>query len=555
MRSRPQPKLDCFELPGMPKLGWIAVCELQTGRVRAFHGSAVERGRDWLVEGIWDGDFAAGGFHRTGHFFGSGIRVEQDRVSFVPSTSCGDRLFHCQIDDTVVVANSLCLLLAYTGARLDPRHDYRAEVYAIRKGLSAYDSAFRVSHSDLGRVEQLFYHHLVVSHGTITRETPPAPAPGLIQSYDQYVTLLRETLGRMQLNAISFRRRDRLSLFTTASAGYDSPATAALVKGIGVKVCFAARYSNSRFPRWLNRDATIDDGAPIAEALGMRVVPLGPPHARVDDDELYFLAACCSMPSLVFHSMAQYIEHTGRPAVVFTGFQGDYAWDVNIEEKHINSDFTGCDTSGTSFSEIRLKSGFINAPVPYLYARAVGDLVTIGKSVEMAPWRSIAQPDYDRPIARRIAETAGIPRQAFGRRKRAVVEAYDYPVNRTLRYGFFAELRKAGLRPGLARLQAGVNRLRYTYERVVAKVRRRFTGIDKATPRLHWWKHLDLPRLLFIWANGRLADRLATVLLPARELSDRPSVNASTGALVAPHALTPVSSIPASNRENALPPA
>lgn len=507
-----RPRLECYEVPELPKLAWVATLDLHSNRVRAFHGSAVERGRGWLVEGAWDDDFAAGGFHRTAQFFGSGIRIDGDAVYFVPSSALTDRLFSCRTDQSLVVANSLCLLLAYTGARLDPRHDYRQESQAIRQGLRNYDPAFTVRHPGVDRFEQVYYHRLVVAGGTITREA--APAPEIIPTFSDYERLLRDALARIASNAASPRRRAPLALFATLSAGYDSPAVAALVKDLGVEACFTVVRSSSPMPAWMNRQAAIDDGTPVAAALGLAAVPLERGRAHVTEDELYFLAACANMPALAFHSMARTIEQSGRTALVFTGFQGDYVWDVNAETKHLNEDFTGCDTSGLNLSEIRLKSGFINAAVPFLFARRIADLASIGASAEMAPWRSGTT--YDRPIARRLAEAAGVPRAAFGQRKRAVLELYDYPVHASLRAAFLAQLATEGIRPARVRLHAAANRLLYLAARVVAAARRTFTRIDYRTPHVLVGKHLDLPRRLFVWAADALADRLAAVL-PARD--------------------------------------
>ena len=50
----------------------------------------------------------------------------------------------------------------------------------------------------------------------------------------------------------------------------------------------------------------------------------------------------------------------------------------------------------------------------------------------------------NRPIPRRILETAGVPRALFGGRKKAIVERRTYPANRALRRDFFAYLQAQG---------------------------------------------------------------------------------------------------------------
>src|SRR3989442_6631885 len=101
--------------------------------------------------------------------------------------------------------------------------------------------------------------------------------------------------------------------------------------------------------------------------------------------------------------MPRHIERSGAVGVLFTGFQGDEVWEINRWERvYQDADILRGDTTALMLSEIRLKSGFINVPVPSLFARSLRDLVAIALSVEMAPWRLGS--DYDRPIPRRSLE-------------------------------------------------------------------------------------------------------------------------------------------------------
>jgi hypothetical protein len=76
-------------------------------------------------------------------------------------------------------------------------------------------------------------------------------------------------------------------------------------------------------------------------------------------------------------------------------------------------------------SEIRLNAGFIQLPVPFIGARSRADIVGITESKEMDPWK--VGTDYDRPIPRRIAEQAGVPRELFGQQKMASVAKFPNP--------------------------------------------------------------------------------------------------------------------------------
>jgi hypothetical protein len=72
--------------------------------------------------------------------------------------------------------------------------------------------------------------------------------------------------------------------------------------------------------------------------------------------------------------------------------------------------------SGLSNLEQRLRIGSVSFLPMVIAARHLHALDAISRSEEMAPWRIGGS--YDRPIARRLIEEAGIPREAFGRHKR-----------------------------------------------------------------------------------------------------------------------------------------
>jgi len=144
--------------------------------------------------------------------------------------------------------------------------------------------------------------------------------------------------------------------------------------------------------------------------------------------------------------------------------------------------------------------------------------------VEMAPWRLGS--DYDRPIPRRILEEAGIPRQLFGTRKKAVVETYNFPKNRALRPQFFAYARRQlGVfgGGGFIRLYQAVNGLVFPTFRAYHLVRQRLTGVEPPdTPAALIWTRFNFPHLLFKWAAGALSERLASVLRDSGALDQQP---------------------------------
>ena len=113
-------------------------------------------------------------------------------------------------------------------------------------------------------------------------------------------------------------------------------------------------------------------------------------------------------------------QPTTRPTAVarrllITGFFGGQIWSVN---PHDTTPLARTDFSGLTLSEFRLGAGFINCDPAAWAGRQIEDVVRISRSEEMRPWvGDVSPPAYRRPIPRRIAEEAGVPRESFGRRK------------------------------------------------------------------------------------------------------------------------------------------
>jgi hypothetical protein len=504
-------------VPGLPKLAWIAAVDLQDRHLTVYHGHAVECREEWMVEGVWDGPFAEGNFHRSEHFFGSGLRLEEDTLYFVASSALVDRLVYCVDGRTLLVSNSFVLLLAYTGAQLDRGHQYIPDCMAILKGIRDYHPEMPVLHPTITHICQLFHGNLVVQDGDISTQCRTLLHP--LHSFTQYVTLLKGVLQRLKANYESSARTRQMVAYTTCSSGYDSTAVSCLVRELGVKTCFTRRRSNSAIPPWVSRRSAIDSGQATAQRLGYATMLLDS-HAMAED-ELYFLAPGTWHPEIVFYSFATTIESMEQLAVLFTGYHGDKVWDANLEEKYHNDQIKRGDASGLNLSEIRLKSGFINVAIPFVFSRSVEDIVRISRSPEMEPWR--LHNDYDRPIPRRIAESAGIPRRSFGMRKKAVIWHYEWPFNRQLRRQFLAFLKEHyGISAFAVYAQRIINRGIYLPRRACAylsyclQTRTLTLAPDPnkviQPPEKVFWKHVYLPCLLFLWAAEELSRRMAPII-------------------------------------------
>ena len=406
----------------LPKLAWLARIDLVNDTVSIAHGAAVECNERWMVEGAWDGPYAAGEFHENAHLFGSGIRLDQGRVHVVPSCALVDRLVYCRDGDELLVSNSLPLLLAMTGARLDPRHDYRAEARAIMAGLYKHDPSFRVRHSRIERFYQLYYRSLVVERGSVRMKLDPQPRQ--FSSFHDYRAALSQTVHAIVANYRDANRRVPLAEYGTLSDGYDSTTVSCLLKAHGVRNYFSYRGA------W-SRETPECDTAPIAAALSIEPIWLTAAAGKTSEDERYMHAASPAGFQLPLLQIATHVERSGSAAVVFTGYHGDIIWGLKPDDNDHAADILRHDLSGLDFSEVRLKSGFIHVAVPFLFARSTPSIRAISRSSEMEPWR--LHNDYDRPICRRIVEGEGVARHLFGVKKHGLWGSTRRPFDARLR--------------------------------------------------------------------------------------------------------------------------
>ena len=495
-------QLDVQVLEGLPRLAWILDADRVESRARTLVGSHVETGPGWLVEGVWPGAFGST-FEASEAFFGSGVVAGADRLTLVPSRSLVDRVMVCEIGDRVLASNSLVALLARTGARLDPSHNYRSDSYAVLKGIDRYERRMPVLHPRVGHLTQLFYRNAVVDRAGV-REVPPPPAP-IFDDFEAYYDHLLQAIRGIVANATDRERTHRPALWTTISTGYDSVAIAAVVSEEGVSRAYTRHASSSSIPAWLSARAGGDDGTALGEQLGLEVRELD--DGSPGEDELLYLAPNSAEPEIAFARLAADAAAEAGGAVVFTGYHGGGVWDVRVDPDDEPEAIKRKDTSGINLSEIRLEAGFVHVPVPFIGVRGQRSIARISRSEAMRPW-SVGG-DYDRPIPRRIAESRGIARSAFGYRKKAVIDWYPLPKSKRLREAFLEHLRETG---GYGKGDIGLARIRYgiaSARGIAARL-----GAGDLAERLGRPPELDLPYEMHTWALQESAARLRERLPP-----------------------------------------
>jgi hypothetical protein len=199
-------------------------------------------------------------------------------------------------------------------------------------------------------------------------------------------------------------RRHRWRLLGTLSSGYDSTAISVLARPHGLSEVVT-------FDR--TRSGDDDSGEAAAHVLDLKALPVSREAWRAfRDPEIPFIAGYSAAGDIVFKGAEAHLA--GR--VLLTGYHGDKVWDKHT--KDLTDQIVRGDSSGLALTEYRLWTGFLNCPVAFWGARQIREINALSNSSEMKPWD--VPGNYSRPICRRIAEEAGIPRAVFGIRKRFI---------------------------------------------------------------------------------------------------------------------------------------
>jgi hypothetical protein len=423
----------------LPPLAWCARVDQLRLATRVLAGSLVECRPHFFVEGVWNGTFEQGDFALTEAFFGSGGTVRDGELHLVASSSTISGLFYSNRGDELVISNSLAFLLAELDDRLDPRfYGYDARNESVLLGIDDYQ---RTIPTQRGSVTNLIFRSLRIGANEVSELDKPMPPR--FHSYADYRAYLTDCASGLTKNARDSSRARPMAVASTQSRGYDTTAVNAIFSQFGIDQTFTVTRSKGR-GTYVERDQASegdDDGTEIASLLGMPVMQISR-RAFEGIGESDERLLCASQHANQDANLLEAFQQVSPPSLLLTGVFGE-VWATRSfyrgrEDQYITPALSKFDLSGHGLAEVRLEYGFVDVPFPYVGARRRRDIYDITHSPEMAPWR--LDNDYDRPIARRIAEDAGVPRQWFGRVKMAsVVEAAlpRVPWNATLRKEFF----------------------------------------------------------------------------------------------------------------------
>lgn len=412
-------KLICERIDALPRLAWCATLQLGVPVARLRHGPDVEVGADYFCEGAWAGDFTAADFDSK-PLMGSGGRIDGPGLLIATPNHTMERVWLLRRSNALFVSNSCAFVFAQAEDEPDPHYLlYGPRLASITRGLNRYARSIPTRQ---GNRIRMFCHcnlHVGSDHRVTERAKPPVRN---FANFADYKGFLDQQVRAITRNANHPARRVRYRPIATISSGYDSPASAVFAQQVGCDEAITFTHARPNGSPGLD-----DSGVAIAAQLGMSakvfdrldyLKQTGFPEAEGGMSEFLCLADCLER------------------RILFTGFNGGSVWDhpTHAAGPHLRRK----DTSGDNLAEFRLRVGFVHLPVPYLGGTSHASIARISGSEEMARWWTGTH--YDKPIARRLIEEAGIARGTFGLAKKAVaVVAREEGFEQTMTPASFAD--------------------------------------------------------------------------------------------------------------------
>jgi hypothetical protein len=379
----------------LPPLAWLA--HAAAGIVGVRCGRSVRRGITGFVEGTWVGPPDVGTLAHSTTVFGSGVVADGDDVLIVPPSHPCERLYTTRVPTGggTLVSNSLVALLVAAGAELRPDALYPPIFATVADGVTRAMPAIHTTGAPLTGVA--YHNYRLRPDGTLTVEERPRERP--FASFDDYRARLTAALASAVTNSPGYE------MVVSISSGYDSTAVAAVAAQVGCRRAVTFREGK---PVRGSRSAA-DSGEAAARALGMAVQTFDRLEYLHRDDlpEAEFLATGMSGEDVVMIAMQDALRGT----LLLTGCEAFPLKGYPVHHGLYRADLSGC-----SLTELRLRTDFVHVPALFFGASEDRSLMTIAGSAEMRPW-SVRQ-RYDKPIQRRLAEEAGVPRGSFATLKR-----------------------------------------------------------------------------------------------------------------------------------------
>lgn len=397
-------RLDAVAEPGLPPLAWCARMHRGHSEVAVRAGRDVVVSDDAIVEGAWDGRFSALDFDRAASLAGTGLRVAAQTVRFVAGSGRHDRLYATCRGDDLWVSNSLVYVWVAAGDAPDPRHRRHIHDLMQQVRTSRFERTPQSFRGCSGPVSIIELRDLEVDATLALRPVDKVALP-TPRDFGEVDALLDGVVARTFENAADSSRNRRYRPLATVSRGYDSPATAALAARHGCREALTFAELRPGVP-------SPDDGTEVGEHLGLAIVRRSRDEWRARTDLPEAEVWACP-PAMMMPLASVEADLPGR--VLVTGRFGDRLFPPPFGPH--GPPAVQSILSAPSSCEMKLRLGFVHFAPFFALRPHAARLIAMAGAPELAPW-SVGG-DYDRPIPRRIAETAGVPRDLFGMRKLA----------------------------------------------------------------------------------------------------------------------------------------
>lgn len=384
----------------LPKLAWLCEIKKSDKNATVYCGSRVECRDDFFVAGVWDGEFLKSGFDESEVFYGTGCKKDGNTLAFVTPSHALERLVSTETESSVIFSNSLPFLMSFSDISFDNKIDqYERFFCSILDGPQKMTANIPMAEGKC--ISQYIVSVITVDEScNICVENCRKQQP--FADFADYESRLLKAMENVRDNAASSdREHTHYGIITTMSSGYDSPACSLIAKKIGCQTSVSL----------IGGHYDSDDGSTVAKEIGFEnIIQRNMYDYRKTDGliDTEFLAGGELGTMLQFSVFDDLFEDN----LVFFGLRGSY-WDkeASMTEGFEMIGYFNCE-SDASITENALKHGFIPMPIPTFGASACNSIFKISTSEEMEPW-SIGG-SYDKPIPRRILESAGVKRESFG---------------------------------------------------------------------------------------------------------------------------------------------
>lgn len=381
----------------LPALAWLLIKKAES--VTIVCGDAVENTDSAVFEGAWSGPFGDFDFQSAPTVLGSGAIVNDGSVTLVPPSHTLEAIFYLRDGADLVASNSIAFLLTHLNVQPDVDLHFGKRFHSFVRGINKYKRV--VAQTSAGPIERALFNDLMIDE---TGESHVIEKKSRLHftDFSSYRDGLAQEMSAILANAQDSSRRRTFQYLTSISSGYDSPVGAVLATELGCTE--GVTLGNAR-------DGSSDSGEEVGKVLGLNVHVLSRENAIEDSGcpEAEFIATGAGGEDVIHRVFEPYLHNV----IYVTGFLGSN-WNRKI---NANREFIRMDSSGSTFNEFRLRTCFIHMPVPFIGGLELPSIHSISNSEEMSQWR--LNSDYDRPISRRIVETAGVKRESFGQKKKA----------------------------------------------------------------------------------------------------------------------------------------